>query len=179
MSRSLWGEQKLIFSFLFFKYWTSSDSTIITGQSHEHFRWNNGKTLKIYFGRDKSFCMIEVQTYVVETWRLQLVYCVSWSAVVEVLSAGCEAFGFNLLGKEEWLGWLICQQDTGWLNQGERRGMESFWKGNDGFCSMYLYFKGSKLKSTFLFSILTKGCKKNLSFLREGRFLLLGISVVI
>lgn len=104
-----------------------------------------------------------------------------WVGVLlwRVLSTGCEAFGFNLLGKEEWLGWLICQQDMGWLNQGERRGMESFWKGNDGFCFMYLYFKGSKLKSTFLFSILTKGCKENLSFLREGHLLILGISMVI
>lgn len=53
--------------------------------------------------------------------------------------------------------------------------MESFWERDDGFCFMYLYFKGSKLKSTFLFSILTNGCKKNLSFLREGHFLILGI----
>lgn len=61
----------------------------------------------------------------------------------ELWMLGCEAFGFNLLGKEEWLGWLICQQDIGWLNQGERGGRESFWKGNDWFCFMYLYFKGN------------------------------------
>lgn len=67
----------------------------------------------------------------------------------------------------------------GCLNQGERRGLESLWKGNDGVCFMYLYFKGPQLKSTFLFSILTDGCKKNLSFLREGHFLILGISLVI
>lgn len=54
-----------------------------------------------------------------------------------------EAFGFNLLGKEEWLEWLICQQDIGWLNQGEKGGRDSFLKGNDGFCFMYLYFKGN------------------------------------
>lgn len=45
--------------------------------------------------------------------------------------------------------------------------MASFWNRNDGVCFMYLYFKGAQLKSTFLFSILTEGCKKNLSFLRE------------
>lgn len=53
---------------------------------------------------------------------------------------GCEAFGFNLVGKEEWLGWLICQQDIGWLNQGKRGG-KAFGKGMMDF--MYLYFKGN------------------------------------
>lgn len=80
MSRSLWGERKLIF---FYLYCPGSDSTILTGLGSGRFKWNNGRTQKIYFRRDKSFCMIEVWTYVVETWRLQLACCVHWSAVVE------------------------------------------------------------------------------------------------
>lgn len=79
MSRSLWGARKLIF----YLYCPGSGGTILTGLGNGHFKWNSGRAQKIYFRRDKSFCMIEVWTYVVETWRLQLVCCVRWSAVVE------------------------------------------------------------------------------------------------
>lgn len=76
----------------------------------------------------------------------------------ELLKLGCEAFGFNLLGKEEWLGWLIRQQDIGWLNQGEEAG-RAFGNGMMDFALCICLSKEipncSEVQEILLFSIVT------------------------
>lgn len=84
----------------------------------------------------------------------------------ELWMLGCEAFGFNLLGKEEWLGWLICQQDIEWLNQGEREEAgRAFVKGMIDFVLCICISKEIpncilKLKNILQFSIVTNSCNK-------------------
>lgn len=138
-------------------------------------RKNNIKSQKTSFGRNKSLWLkqghmlwsnrgyswltVEVGVFCGEFWML-----------------GCEAFGFNLLGKEEWLGWLICQQDIGWLNQGKRGG-RAFGKGMMDFVLCFYISKEISnciltLKSILLFSIVstTYNCRTHHSCKNKTTF---------